>query len=70
MILYNYKHIGLFQLGGNVYVLLADEATDASHNKQLSICLRFVDDEHELKEHFLEFVRLHHFDAFVTSKRN
>ena len=53
MILYNYKHIGLFQLGGNVYVLLADEATDASHNKQLSICLRFVDDEHELKEYFL-----------------
>ncbi|CAF3369991.1 unnamed protein product [Rotaria sp. Silwood2] len=56
------------KLAGNVYTLLADEAVDASHNKQLSICVRFVDDEHELKEYFLGFIRLHDFDAASLAK--
>ncbi|CAF4769458.1 unnamed protein product [Rotaria sp. Silwood1] len=56
------------KLHGNVYGLLADEATDVSHNKQLSICLRLVDDQYEIKEFFLGFIRLYLFDADTLAK--
>ncbi|CAF1593070.1 unnamed protein product, partial [Didymodactylos carnosus] len=56
------------KLNGNVYVLLADEATDVSHNKQLSICLRAVDDQYKIKEYFMGFVRLCRFDAATLAK--
>ncbi len=49
-------------------MLLADEATDVSHNKQLSICLRLVDDQHQIREFFMGFIRLHRFDAGTLAK--
>jgi len=49
-------------------VLLADEATDVSHNKQLSICFRAVDDQNQIKEYFMGFVRLSRFDAATLAK--
>ena len=49
-------------------MLLADEATDVSHNKQLSICLRAVDDQNQIKEYFMGFVRLCQFDAATLAK--
>jgi len=49
-------------------VLLADEATDVSHNKQLSIFLRVVDDECQIKEFFMGFIRLYRFDAATLAK--
>ena len=51
-----------------MYVLLADEATDVSHNKQLSICLRLVDDQYVIREFFMGFVRLFQFDAVSLAK--
>ncbi|CAF1129532.1 unnamed protein product [Rotaria sordida] len=57
-----------FKLAGNVYVLLADEVVNASHNEQLSICLRFINDEHECEEYFLGFVRFYDFDAVSLAK--
>ncbi|CAF1579691.1 unnamed protein product, partial [Didymodactylos carnosus] len=56
------------RLRDNVYVLLADEATDVSHNKQLSICLRLVDDQYQINEFFMKFVRLYRFDAATLAK--
>ncbi|CAF3385987.1 unnamed protein product [Rotaria socialis] len=56
------------KLRGHVYVLLADEATDVSHNKQLSICLRLVDDQYEIQEFFMGFVRLFQFDTVSLAK--
>lgn len=47
---------------------MADEATDVSHNKQLSICLRLVDDQCEIKEFFMGFLRLYRFDAANLAK--
>ena len=51
-----------------MYVLLADEVTDVSHNKQLSICLRLVDDQYVIREFFMGFVRLFQFDAVSLAK--
>ncbi|CAF4909321.1 unnamed protein product [Rotaria sp. Silwood1] len=56
------------KLNGNVYVLLADEATDVSPNKQLSICLRAVDDQNQIKEYLMGFVRLCRFNAATQAK--
>ena len=49
-------------------MLLADETTDVSHKKQLSICLRAVDDQNQIKEYFMGFVRLCRFDAATLAK--
>ncbi len=49
-------------------MLLADEATDVSHNKQLSICLRLIDDQYQIREFFMGFIRLQRFDASTLAK--
>ncbi len=49
-------------------MLLSDEATDVSHNKQLSICLRAVDDQNQIKEYFMGFARLCRSDATSLAK--
>ncbi|CAF1216490.1 unnamed protein product [Didymodactylos carnosus] len=56
------------KLRDNVYALLADEATDVSHKKQLSICLRLIEDQYQIKEFFMGFVRLYRFDAATLAK--
>ncbi|CAF4283789.1 unnamed protein product [Rotaria sp. Silwood2] len=52
-----------------MYALLADEATYASHNKQLSICLCLIDDQYQIEEFFMGFIRLHRFDAATLAKK-
>ena len=38
------------------YTIMADEASDASHTEQLSLCVRSVDRESQVREKFVEFI--------------
>ena len=49
------------------FSVMADECTDVSASKQMSICLRFVDEtqpcQAEVREKFIGFIRLENTDA-------
>lgn len=41
------------------FSVLADETTDISVTEQLSLCVRFIDDQNNVNESFLKFIEVH-----------
>lgn len=41
------------------FSILADETTDVSNIEQLSLCVRYVDNNNMLNEDFLQFIAIH-----------
>ena len=48
---------------------MADESRDISGKEQMSVVLRYVDDENEIHEHFMGFIKLDQFDAKTLSEK-
>ena len=48
----------LKQIGENYYSLICDEYTDIANNEQLTLCLRWVDNELVAHEDFLGFYKI------------
>ena len=48
-----------------IFVLIFDEASDILNKEQLSFCLRFVDNNNDIREEFLKFI---HCDKGVTGR--
>jgi len=48
---------------GKHYALICDEYTDISNKEQLSLCLRWVDEDLNIKEDFIGFYHLHDIKA-------
>ncbi|XP_029154535.1 uncharacterized protein [Arachis hypogaea] len=50
-------------LGDELFVVLVDEARDISIKEQMSICLRYVNKEGQVREHFLGLVQVSNTNA-------
>ena len=44
---------------GNFFSVIADEAADCSNKEQMSLILRYVDSENNIREDFLRFLHCH-----------
>ncbi|XP_057744934.1 uncharacterized protein LOC130962784 [Arachis stenosperma] len=50
-------------LGDELFAVLVDEAHDISIKEQMSVCLRYVNKEGQVKEHFLDLVHISNTNA-------
>lgn len=41
------------------FTVLADETTDVSVTEQLAVCIRYIDEENNVNESFLKFIKVH-----------
>ena len=48
---------------------MADESRDVSGREQMSVVLRYVDTDNEIREHFMGFIKLDQFDAKSLSDK-
>ena len=51
-----------------IFSILADEASDLSHQEQLCLCIRWVDNDFEIHEDFLELIEAPKTDANTITR--